>query len=173
MARLAQRDIPRIALTDFTPPFHLHASRRRGGNPYRVLATPTPRTRVRHPYEATPPITKITPVADLVFCADSRWRTRGRRDAGRKGAGEIEGGEQGAAREGPGRDVSNERVAAGFENHGIIRQIKLERLRPFFHSHIPDRWNGLSRAYRRRHCRWSLLIIDWFMTSGLSQPREV
>lgn len=32
----------------------------------------------------------------------------------------------------PGRDVSNERVAAGFENHGIIRQIKLERLRPFF-----------------------------------------
>lgn len=31
-----------------------------------------------------------------------------------------------------GGDVSNERVAAGFENHGIIRQIKLERLRPFF-----------------------------------------
>lgn len=27
-----------------------------------------------------------------------------------------------------GEDVSNERVAAGFENHGIIRQIKLERL---------------------------------------------
>lgn len=49
---------------------------------------------------------------------------------------EVVGGEQGAARA-RGRDVSNERVAAGFENHGIIRQIKLERLRPFFHSHIP------------------------------------
>lgn len=35
-----------------------------------------------------------------------------------------------------GGDVSNERVAAGFENHGIIRQIKLERLRPFFSTPI-------------------------------------
>lgn len=62
--------------------------------------------------------------------------------------GREEGRERGRLREvskeprgcaAPGRDVSNERVAAGFENHGIIRQIKLERLRPFFHSHIPDR----------------------------------
>lgn len=42
-----------------------------------------------------------------------------------------------------GGDVSNERVAAGFENHGIIRQIKLERLRPFFSTPIypgPMKW---------------------------------
>lgn len=44
----------------------------------------------------------------------------------------VEEREEGArSREGcaaQGGNVSNERVAAGFENHGIIRQIKLERL---------------------------------------------
>lgn len=50
------------------------------------------------------------------------------------------------ARSREGGDVSNERVAAGFENHGIIRQIKLERLRPFFfssplpHTPAPMKW---------------------------------
>lgn len=80
MARLAQRDIPRIAPTNFTPSPAVSSTPRADAgmaHPYRVLATPTLRTRVRHPYEATPPITKITPVADLVFCADSRWSARG------------------------------------------------------------------------------------------------
>ena len=85
--------------------------------------------RVYHPYEATPPITKITLVADLVFCAGSWGCPRGKARNRGSGAGVV-------AREGTscgrGGDVSNERVAAGFENHGIIRQIKLERLRPFF-----------------------------------------
>lgn len=93
--------------------------------PLRALASPTPRHAFCHPYEATPPITKITPVADLVFCADSRWRPRATRVA--KGGNASK--EPRRARVG---NVSNERVAAGFENHGIIRQIKLERLRPFF-----------------------------------------
>lgn len=56
-------------------------------DPYHVPAIPTLRTRVRHPYEATPPITKITPVADLVFCADSRWRGGGGKKRGREGGG--------------------------------------------------------------------------------------
>lgn len=58
---------------------------------------------------ATPPITKITLAADLV----------------------LRRGSQGVRRVTVGWELSNERVAAGFENHGIIRQIKLERIRPF------------------------------------------
>ena len=76
-----------------------------------------------------------------MFCADSQWCL-----CARGGAGIGRGGEEGERdRQGAARvvrckvgDVSNERVATGFENHGIIRQIKLERLQPFFfHSHIP------------------------------------
>lgn len=52
-----------------------------------------------HPYEATPPITKITLVADLVFCADSQWCLCARGGAGiGRGGEEGEGGRQGAAR---------------------------------------------------------------------------
>lgn len=76
VARLAQRDIPRITPTNSALPFHLHASRRRDGvsPPHFRISYPVDAS--CHPYEATPPITKITPVADLVFCADSRWRPR-------------------------------------------------------------------------------------------------
>lgn len=42
--------------------------------------------RVYHPYEATPPITKITLVADLVFCAGSWEGIRGAKEAERLGS---------------------------------------------------------------------------------------
>jgi len=77
------------------------------------------------------------------------------------GGGERGGGRQGVVRVAQGGDVSNERVAAGFENHGIIRQIKLERL-PFFSTPIypgPMKWIKpcLSPAADGRR---SLLITD-------------
>lgn len=53
------------------------------------------------------------------------------REGGQESVEEREEEEEARSREGcaaQGGNVSNERVAAGFENHGIIRQIKLERL---------------------------------------------
>jgi len=165
VARLAQRDIPRITPTNSALPFHVYASRRRDG-------VSPPRVRISYPCgRVLPPLRSHT---SHYKNYTGRWFSVLRRFTvapARGGDGTARSGQEAArgcaAWDG---DVSNERVAAGFENHGIIRQIKLERLRPFFplpYIRRPGvRWNGLIHVYRHYACRWvSLLITGWFMTS--------
>lgn len=105
VARLAQRDIPRIAPTNFTPPFHLRASRRRGGtslprarNPYPVDTRPPPlRSHTSHYKNYTGRWFSVLRRFTVVYEGVEGIRGKGGGGGG-GGRREIEGGEQGAAR---------------------------------------------------------------------------